>query len=206
MGINRVSLLGILIVAASSAGADDRFGNDTRDFSNRDIKGTWIYEGWVEATLLAPFPAETTHATPPSTIVSPGDAVTVRGTTVGLFTFDGRGTIEGFHDLFKVGGLKPISPPFPLPFVPPASEQGRGKYFVEPDGRVHLSTVIIDPASGATAGEAEYDCVLNRFPRRLKCMFSRFKTYVVDPSGFEAPIIGQVTLEPQLRPYRVQLR
>jgi hypothetical protein len=38
---------------------------------------------------------------------------------VGLFEFDGEGTIGGFRDLFKVGGAEPL-PPFPLPFLPPS--------------------------------------------------------------------------------------
>jgi hypothetical protein len=194
------ALLGCLLTAtAATAMAEDALSDETREFSNRDLRGTWTLSGWVEATLLVPFPAETTHATPPSSIVSPGDKVTIRGTEVGLFTFNGRGRITAFQDLFKVGGLAPLSPPFPLPFLPPLPEAGHGSYAVMPDGTAHLSTIIIDPATGATAGEAEYDCVLNRSPRRMECIFSRFRTYVVDPGGFDAPIVGQVTLRPQRR-------
>lgn len=62
---------------------------------------------------------------------------------------------------------------------------------------MRISAVVVDPASGNTAGEAEYDCVLSRFPRRMDCIFSRFRTFVVDASGFDAPIVGQVTFRPQ---------
>jgi hypothetical protein len=187
----------LILLAASSAIADDRFGDEPRDFSNRNLKGTWVVSGWSEATLLAPLLGELTHATPPSVIVSPGDKVTIKGTLVGLFEFDGRGAISEFRDLFKAGGLEPVSPPFPLPFLPSVPEAGHGAYAVAPDGTVHLSTIIVDPASGMTAGEAEYDCVLSLLPQQLDCMFSRFKTYVVDPGGYEAPIVGQLTMRPQ---------
>ena len=165
-------------------------------YSERDIRGVWTYSGWVEATLLIPFPAEITHSTPPSAVVGPGDKVTVKGTLVGLFSFDGKGTIDAFHDLFKAGGIEPL-PPFPLPFAPPAPEQGHGSYTVNPDGTVTMTTLIINPMDDSVAGEADYACVLNRSPRQLECMFSRFKTFVVDPSGFEAPVVGQVVLRPQ---------
>jgi hypothetical protein len=198
MRFDRALIACLLASTAATAAADDRHWN-IRDFSNRDLSGTWTITGWVEATLLSPIPAQTTPSTPPSTYVSRGDKVTIRGAIVGLFEFDGRGTITSFRDLFKAGGLEPVSPPVPFPFVPPAPETGHGEYTVNPDGTVHLATTIVDEATGFKAGEAEYDCILNRLPRQLECVFSRFKTYVVDPNGFEAPIVGQLTLRPQLR-------
>lgn len=199
MRLERALMACVLAAAAATAAADDRYFRNDRDFSNRDLRGTWTIAGWVEVTLLSPIPAETTHSTPPSVFVSPGDKVTIRGAMVGLFDFDGRGTITSFRDLFKAGGLEPLSPPVPFPFLPPAPETGHGEYAVEPDGIVHLATTIVDEATGHATGEAEYDCVLNRLPRQLDCVFSRFKTYVVDPNGFEAPIVGQLTLRPQRR-------
>ena len=199
MKFERILIACLLAAAAATASADNRFYRNNHEFSNRDLRGTWTISGWLEATLLSPIPAQTTHSTPPSVYVSPGDKVTIRGAMVGLFDFDGRGTITSFRDLFKAGGLEPVSPPVPFPFVPPAPETGHGEYTVNPDGTVNLATTIVDEATGFKAGEAEYDCILNRLPRQLECVFSRFKTYVVDPNGFEAPIVGQLTLRPQLR-------
>jgi hypothetical protein len=189
-----------MLVISTTVVADDRERDPdrARRFSDQDLNGTWTITGSIEATLLAPFPAEMTIATPPSALIAYGDKVTIRGTLVGLFTFDGRGSITEFQDLFKAGGLEPKGP-FPLPFLPPAPEAGVGSYSVSPDGTVHLSTIIIDPMTSGTAGEAEYDCVLNRSPRQLDCMFSRFKTYAVDPTGFDAPVAGLLTLRPQRR-------
>ena len=186
------SVLALLLSSASAFG-----GDSDHHYSDNKIRGIWTYSGWVEATLLVPVPGQITHAASPPSIFNPGDRVSVKGTLVGLFKFDGRGKIDSFHDLFKAGGIEPFSPPFPLPFLPPFPEQGNGSYTVNPDGTVKLSTVIINPGDGAVAGEADYDCVLNLSPKQLDCIFSRFKTYVVDPNGFEAPIVGLVTLRPQ---------
>jgi hypothetical protein len=169
----------------------------TRSFSTLDLRGTWTMTGWAEATLLIPFPAEITDVSGPGVPVNPGDKVAVKGTLVGLFEFDGHGRIVGFQDVFKPGGVEPLSPPFPIPWVPPLPESGHGSYLVNENGMVTLSTEIIDPASGSLAGEVEYSCVLNRMPARLDCIFSRFKTYVVDPGGFDSAITGQVVLMPQ---------
>lgn len=187
------------LLSASGALAEDGSRPDGRGFSDGALRGTWVITGWTEATLLAPIPAELTATTPPSAVVSPGDKITVRGTLVGLVDFDGHGAIPAFRNLFKAGGLEPMSPPFPLSFLPPAPEEGRGQYSVSPEGTVHISTTVVDPDSGLTVGETDYDCVLSLVPRRLDCIFSRFRTYVVDPGGFEAPIVGQVTLRPQRR-------
>jgi hypothetical protein len=196
IGVMRSFLVaGVLVLACgiSSTNADE----SKHRYAENDIRGTWTYSGWVEATLLIPFPGEVTQSTPPSSIVSPGDKVTLKGTLVGLFNFDGRGGIESFEDLFKAGGVEPISPPFPLPFLPPAPEQGHGTYSVNPDGTVELKTLIINPDDDSVAGELDYACVLNRSPRQLECIIARFKTFLVDPAGFEAPIVGLVTLRPQ---------
>ncbi len=202
MNVNRTLAAFLLITAAISTQAEDRYSEEHRyaknhQYSEKDIRGTWTYSGWVEATLLIPFAAEITHSTPPSALVGAGEKVALKGTLVGLFTFDGKGKIAEFQDLFKAGGAEPTSPPFPLPYVPPFLEQGDGKYSVEPNGIVQLETLIINPADGSVAGEADYACVLNRKPKRLDCMFARFKTFVVDPGGFNAPIVGRVTLRPQ---------
>lgn len=193
---NAVVVIILSTLAAGTAAADGAAGKRGK-FSNRDVRGIWTYAGWVEATLLVPIPGEITDSTPPSAVIVPGDKITVTGATVGLFKFNGKGAIVRFRDLFKAGGVEPMSPPFPLPFLPPAPEQGHGTYSVAPDGTVQMNTVIVDPESGNTLGEVAYDCVMSRLPRRLDCIFSRFKTFVVDPAGFEAPIVGQITLRPQ---------
>jgi hypothetical protein len=199
MKANLIVIASMLVIASTAAADDREWERDrARPFSDQDLKGTWTISGSIEATLLAPFPAEMTIATPPSAPIAYADKVTVRGTLVGLFSFDGHGSITKFQDLFKAGGLEPKAP-FPLPFLPPAPETGSGSYSVASDGTVHLSTVIVDPMTSGKAGEAEYDCVLNRLPRQLDCMFSRFKTFAVDPNGFDAPVAGLVTLRPQRR-------
>lgn len=188
-------MLGILVFASSitSVNADE----SGHRYAENDIRGTWTYSGWVEATLLIPFPGEVTHSTPPSSIVSPGDKVTLKGTLIGLFNFDGQGRIESFQDLFKAGGVEPVSPPFPLPFLPPFPEQGHGTYTVNPNGMVEMHALVIDPVDDRVVGEADYVCVLNSSPKQLDCAIARFKTFVVDPAGFEAPIAGLITLRPQ---------
>ncbi|HKJ17899.1 MAG TPA: hypothetical protein VJ984_11150 [Xanthomonadales bacterium] len=184
----------VWMCATSSVYADEE---SQRSFRESDLRGTWTMAGWVEATLLIPFPGEITHSVGPGDPVNPGDKVALKGTLVGLFEFNGSGAIVEFNDLFKPGGIEPLSPPFPIPWVPPLTETGHGSYTVDANGMVSLSTEIIDPASGNLAGEADYNCVLNRSPKRLDCIFARFKTYVVDPAGFDAPITGQVTMMPQ---------
>jgi hypothetical protein len=165
-------------------------------FSEKDIRGVWTYSAWVEATLLIPLPAEMTHFTPPSQIVSPGDKVTVKGTLIGLFEFDGKGNVTSFQDLFKAGSVEPLGG-FPLPYLPALPEQGSGSYTVSSDGMVEIKLTGLNPDTQNLAGETDYACVLNRSPRQLDCMFGRFKTFAVDPSGFDAPIAGQATLRPQ---------
>jgi hypothetical protein len=81
-------------------------------YTKSDIRGTWTYSGWVQGTFLIPIPAEITHATPPSALVSRGDKVSIPGTVVGLFEFDGHGTISSFRDHFKPGGT---ATPVPTP-------------------------------------------------------------------------------------------
>jgi hypothetical protein len=195
----RNSVFVITVVAFAALGASPSVFADTdsRPFSNADLRGTWTIAGWLEATLLVPFPGEITHSTPPSVPISPGDKITIKGTLVGLFEFDGNGNIKAFKDLFKAGGVEPLSPPFPLPFIPPFPESGYGTYSVDSSGMVKLQTLIINPADDGLAGEADYDCVLNRKPKQLDCIFSRFRTYVVDPAGYHAPIVGQFTMRPR---------
>jgi hypothetical protein len=192
MNFKRVLVTATALGLATVVGSAVAQTSNTQ-YSERDVRGTWTYSGWVEATLLIPFPAEITHSAPPSSIVGPGEKVTVKGALVGLFHFDGKGTITQFNDLFKAGGLEPV----PFPFAPPAPEQGHGSYTVAPDGTVKLSTLIINPIDDSVAGEADYDCVLIRSPRQLDCIISRFKTFVVDPAGYDAPVVGQFVLRPQ---------
>lgn len=189
--------LGLAVCPPAAAQGEIQEKGQDRRYKERDLRGRWAFSGWVEATLLIPVPGEITHSTPPSAVVVPGDKVSVKGTLVGLFEFDGKGGIPAFQDLFKAGGIEPTSPPFPLPFLPPVPEQGHGNYTVAENGTVQLFTLIINPMNDRVAGEADYDCVLSRSPKRLHCMMSRFKTYVVDETGFEAPVIGLFTLRPQ---------
>ena len=196
---NRKSQIVITLVAiASLATSSSLFADsDNRPFNNGNLRGTWTIAGWLEATLLVPFPGEITHSTPPSVPISPGDKITIKGSLVGLYEFDGNGGITAFKDLFKAGGGEPLSPPFPLPFLPPSPESGYGNYSVDSSGMVKLQTLIINPADESLAGEADYDCVLNRKPQQLDCIMSRFRTYVVDPAGYHAPIVGQFTMRPR---------
>jgi hypothetical protein len=190
MNVRLLLVTSTLLLAASATQARDSRWD--RSYSARDLHGTWTFASSLEASLPIPFPAEITQSTPPSTVVAPGDVVTLRGTVIGLFEFDGEGGVQ-LRDFFKAGNVAPL----PFPYAGPAPEQGHGTYTVDPDGIVQISTVYINGDTGDIAGEADYVCTLNRLPQQLSCMFARFKTYVVDPGGFEAPIQGLVTMRPQ---------
>jgi hypothetical protein len=77
---------------------------------------------------------------------------------------------------------------------------GSGSYTVATSGMVTISIAGRDPnasAPGDVNFETEFQCVLNRSPQEMKCIYSRFSTYFVDPSGYDAPIMGIVTFTRQ---------
>lgn len=114
---------------------------------------------------------------------------------VGLVKFDGEGGIPSFQDVIKLGAVRPLAP-FPLPFLPPLPEQGSGSYSVEINGIAHMVLDFVNP-DGSIAANLELQCVVTRYPRQADCVPGRFKTFAVDPNGFEAPITGIFTLKRQ---------
>ena len=165
------------------------------DYSTRDLKGTWTVTAWIDSTLLIPFPAEIVSSPGTAVTVNPGDKVNVLGSLVGLVEFDGRGHIASFKDVIKIGAVRPLAP-FPLPFLPPLPEQGSGSYSVEPDGTAHMVLDFLNP-DGSIASNMELQCVVNRWPREAQCVIAMFRTFFVDPEGFDAPITGIFTLKRQ---------
>lgn len=178
---------GFLITAVNAAADEPRHDEH---FSERDLRGTWTYSSEFETTLPIPFAADIVDAAPPPATVYPGDVVTIKGTTVGLFEFDGRGGVV-FRDFFKAGTVKPLA----FPSTPAAPEDGYGTYSVERDGFVHIQTVYL--SGDHIVGESDYVCTISTEPRQLDCMWARFKTFVVDANGYDAPIEGLVTMRPQ---------
>jgi hypothetical protein len=75
-------------------------------------------------------------------------------------------------------------------------EQGTGTYYVEPDGTAQIALDFANP-DGSLAANLELQCVLSRLPRQVECVIARFKTFAVDPSGFEAAVTGIFTFKQQ---------
>ena len=169
--------------------------NGPRAFSTHDLRGTWTVVAWIDSTLLIPFPAEIVTSPGVTVTVAPGDKVNILGSLVGLVEFDGRGGIPSFQDVIKIGAVRPLAP-FPLPFLPPFPEQGAGTYTVEPNGTAHMAIDFVNP-DNSIAANMELQCVLSRAPRQVECVIARFKTFAVDPNGFEAPVTGIFTLKRQ---------
>lgn len=189
-GILALALL-LSATLSNQASAD----NGRRAFSTHDLRGTWTVVAWIDGTYLIPFPAEIVSSPGVTVTVAPGDKVNVLGSLVGLVEFDGRGGIRSFQDVIKLGAVRPLDP-FPLPFLPPLPEQGQGTYTVEPNGTAQMAIDFANP-DGSVAGNLELQCVLNRAPRQVECVIARFKTFAVDPNGFEASVTGIFTLKRQ---------
>jgi hypothetical protein len=162
-------------------------------YGDNDLRGEWIYSGLLKFGAPIPFPALQLHEAPPHDFVNPGDTVGIWGSILGIMTFDGGGGLAN-EDVFKTGELQPL-PPFPLPFVPPLPEVGTGTYSVSDKGIVQISLLGRDPANpeGQVDFESDMYCLLNRQPWEMKCVYSRFQTFFVDPNGYHAPITGIVT-------------
>ena len=188
-----VMALGLLAVAGWSTEA--AAGDYHRPYSTHDLRGTWTVKAWIDGTYLIPLPAEIVVSPGETVTVAPGDKVSVLGSLVGLVEFDGRGGIPSFRDVIKLGAVKPRAP-FPLPFLPPLPEQGAGSYSVEADGTAHMAIDFVNP-DGSIAANMELQCVLDRRPRQVECVIARFKTFAVDPAGFEAPVTGIFTFKRQ---------
>ena len=188
-------ILAFALLVSSTWSYQASADNGRRDFSTRDLKGTWTVVAWIDSTLLIPFPAEIVSSPGVTVTVAPGDKVNVLGSLVGLVEFDGRGGIPSFQDVIKIGAVRPLAP-FPLPFLPPLPEQGEGSYSVEPNGTAHMAIDLANP-DGSIAANMELQCVLSRAPRQAECVIARFKTFFVDPNGFEAPVTGIFTLKRQ---------
>ena len=170
-----------------------------RPFAERDLNGTWVLSGLVKFAAPIPIHALILHGGAPHTLVAPGEKVGIWASQVGLMRFDGRGRVSDVENVIKVGEIEPL-PPFPLGYLPPQTELGAGSYPVAPSGMVTISIAGRDPnasAPGEVNFETEFQCVLNRNPEEMKCTYSRFKTYFVDPSGYDAPIMGIVTFTRQ---------
>ena len=166
----------------------------SKAYSNGDLRGEWVWSGWVRFGAPVPFPALLVDGAPPQEQVAPGEVVGVWGAILGVMSFDGKGLVSN-ENVFKPGELQPLSPPFPLPFVPPLPEVSAGSYQVSNAGTVQMQLSGRSPASpeGQIDFNTDFSCVLNRKPLEMHCVFSRFQTFAVDPNGYHAPITGILT-------------
>jgi hypothetical protein len=183
----------LVLLAASFVGGSAVAGEAPGQYGQNDLRGEWIYSGLLKFGSPIPFPALQLNEAPPHAQVNPGDTVGIWGSILGVMTFDGRGGLAN-EDVFKPGELQPL-PPFPLPFVPPLPEVATGTYSVSDRGVVQISLLGRDPGNpeGQVDFESDLYCLINRQPREMKCVYSRFQTFFVDPNGYHAPITGIVT-------------
>lgn len=165
-------------------------------YSNSDLKGAWLFSGLLRFGAPVPILATLVDGAPPHALVNPGDVVGVWATILGSMRFDGDGEVSGVEDVVKTGELVPL-PPVPFPSLPPFPEIGAGSYSVSENGVVKIDITGRDPShpEGQVDFETGYYCLLNRTPREMKCTFSYFRTYFVDPAGYNAPITGEITFK-----------
>lgn len=185
----------LILVATIPAVYVDQKANYAK-YSEKDLQGRWTSSGWLRPTLLTPLPMDVMRSIPANVPSSSSDQVTLEVTTIGLFSFDGDGTIENFQQQIEFGHPESV-PPSLFHLIPLSTNQGCGQYSVESNGLVGLS--MVQPCNGAedVAREIDYACVLNRSPKQLNCIPSRFEIFVLDPVAFHGGIVGEVVLRPQ---------
>jgi|GEM_PF-4029763 len=185
----------MLAVAFICSGAA-RAGGDDAAYSAQLLRGTWIWSGMLQFGAPIPLPGTLVDGTPPHAAVAPGDVVGLSVSTVGLMSFDGHGNVTHADEVVKIGGIVPAAG-LPFEHLPPFPEVYTGVYDVGPTGVVAVQLSGRSPESPEGQVDFEYDlhCVLNRWPREMTCVPARFKTYVLDPDGYPAPITGIVEIK-----------
>jgi hypothetical protein len=187
-------ILALVTIGGTPVSVADRGPN--HDFTVRSLRGTWVWTGFLRFAAPIPIPRTIIDGAPPHDVVAPGDVVGLWASTVGLMTFDGKGSIEHAEEVGKAGEVIPQAG-LPFEYLPPFSEVYTGNYTVSEHGVVEISLTGRDLSSPEGQVDFEYDlhCVLNRWPMEMDCVPARFETYIVDPTGFAAPITGTMGLK-----------
>lgn len=176
--------------------------NDNRlseKFNATHFRGTWVLSGMLRISLPVPFPGTLLDGAPPHDAISPADITALWAAILGTITLDGRGNVVKMENVIKIGELMPASPPVPFDFLPPLPEVYTGFYSVGEGGtvKINLAGRSADSPEGQLDFEFDLHCVVQHRALKMQCVPARFTTYVVDSSGFPAPITGLITLERQ---------
>lgn len=198
-GARRMPLAALVLVLANlGSTATAVASGPSRDFTEQSLRGTWIWSGLLKFGAPIPIPGTIVDGAPPHDTVAPGDVAGIWASTVGLITFDGEGNVPQADEVVKVGEVVPQAG-LPFEYLPPLPETYTGSYTVNERGVVQISMTGRDPSSPEGQVDFEYDlqCVLTRWPAEMACVPARFETYLVDPTGYAAPITGTISLKRQ---------
>jgi hypothetical protein len=170
-----------------------------RQFNDAQLKGTWVFSGLLRFAAPAPLPATLVDGAPPHDQINPGDEVGLWASILGTMTFDGAGNVTRVEDVVKIGDAKPLSPPVPFDYLPPLPEIYTGTYAVSNSGVVEIALTgrSLDSPEGQVDFEFDLHCLVQHRAQKMRCVPARFRTRVVDPNGYPAPITGVLTVERQ---------
>ena len=187
----------LIFVIAGLAGAPPADARD-RAYTEQSVRGTWIWSGLLKFGAPIPVPATVVDGAPPHGMVSPGGVVGVWASTVGRMQFDGRGNVVHARQVVRAGEIE-LPPGLPFESLPLFEELYTGTYTVDDTGAVQIALRGRDGMSDEGDVDFEYDlhCLLNRWPLELTCVPARFKTFLVDTSGYPAPITGTIGMKRQ---------
>jgi len=168
-------------------------------FNDSQLKGTWVFSGLLRFAAPVPLPATLVDGAPPHDQINPGDEVGLWASILGTMTFDGAGSVTQVEDVVKIGDIKPLSPPVPFDFLPPLPEVYTGNYAVSGSGAVEIALTgrALDSPEGQVDFEFDLYCLIQHRAQKMQCVPAQFRSRVVDPNGYPAPITGVISMERQ---------